>query len=113
MFDQRTTAVWRRAWVCADGRSGQEGQVVADDFSTYVMPGALDLPEVVSLACASDEATGPFGMKGVGEVAMNGPLPAVANAIAHATGVRVYRAPITPQALWQALDGPSTTENTR
>lgn len=81
----------------------RKGRVVTDDLSTYLMPGALDVPEVVSLACESDEATGPFGMKGVGEVAMNGPLPAVANAIANAAHVRLYHAPMTPQKLWQAL----------
>ena len=82
----------------------RHGQVLATDFTTYLMPGALDLPSIVSLACESEEATGPFGMKGIGEVAMNGPLPAVANALADACGVRLWQAPLTPERVWQALN---------
>lgn len=80
------------------------GQVLADDFTRYLMPGALDLPDIVSLACAANEATGPFGMKGVGEVALNGPLPAVANALADGCGIRLRQAPLTPERVWLALE---------
>jgi CO/xanthine dehydrogenase Mo-binding subunit len=81
----------------------RDGQVTASDFATYLMPGALDLPDIASFACASEETTGPFGMKGIGEVAMNGPLPAVANALADACGVRVCQATLTPEKVWRAL----------
>lgn len=79
------------------------GQVLAGDFSRYLMPGALDVPEIISLACASAEPSGPFGMKGVGEVAMNGPLPAVANALADACRIALQHAPLTPERVLQAL----------
>ncbi|MCK2088841.1 molybdopterin-dependent oxidoreductase [Thauera aromatica] len=80
------------------------GQVLAEDFSRYVMPGSLDVPEIVSLTCGSAESTGPFGMKGVGEVAMNGPLPAVANALADACGIALRDAPLTAERVLHALD---------
>lgn len=86
----------------------QEGRVMAGDFSTYLMPGALDLPEIVSIACDSDESTGPFGMKGVGEVAMNGPLPAVANAIADGCGLYLRDAPLTPEKVLLAIEESSS-----
>lgn len=82
----------------------REGRVMAGDFSTYLMPGAPDLPEIVSIACESDEATGPFGMKGIGEVAVNGPLPAVANAIADGCDVHLRDAPLTPERLLLAIE---------
>jgi hypothetical protein len=45
------------------------------------MPGAPDAPEMVTILVPTHEDTGPFGAKSVGEIAINGPAPAVANAI--------------------------------
>lgn len=54
--------------------------------------------EIISIAAQGEpEETGPFGMKGIGGVAMNGPLPAVANAVADACGVRLCHGPLTPE----------------
>ncbi|MBF0527300.1 MAG: hypothetical protein HQK56_19635, partial [Deltaproteobacteria bacterium] len=50
-----------------------------------------------------NEPTGPFGLKGVGEVAMNGPLPAVANAVAAACGGRCYSFPLTSERVLQLM----------
>ena len=50
---------------------------------------------------------GPFGAKGVGEMTANSPIPAIANAIFDAVGVRVDSLPITPEKVLrgiQALD---------
>jgi CO/xanthine dehydrogenase Mo-binding subunit len=82
----------------------RDGQVLAKDFSSYLIPGALDLPEITSIACPGDEARGPFGMKGVGEVAMNGPLPAVANALADGCKIHLRDAPLTPERVLLALE---------
>jgi CO/xanthine dehydrogenase Mo-binding subunit len=81
-----------------------EGRVRNDDLSTYLIPGALDLPDTISISCKGHEDTGPLGMKGVGEVAMNGPLPAVANAVADACGIRLCHAPLTPERVLSALE---------
>ncbi len=76
----------------------QDGMVKTPDFATYLIPGSLDIPEIISIAAQGEpEETGPFGMKGIGEVAMNGPLPAVANAVADACGVRLCHGPLTPE----------------
>jgi CO/xanthine dehydrogenase Mo-binding subunit len=82
----------------------REGRVVSDDLTTYLIPGALDLPEIVSIACPGNEATGPHGMKGVGEVAMNGPLPAIANALDDACAIRLCHAPFAPDKVLAALE---------
>lgn len=81
-----------------------EGLVRTDNFATYLIPGSMDLPDIVSLAFQVPEATGPFGLKGVGEVAMNGPLPVIANAIANACGIRLCHAPLTPERVLKALE---------
>lgn len=81
----------------------QDGAVMTPNFATYIIPGALDIPEMTSLAVEAFEESGPYGMKGVGEVAMNGPLPAIANALADACGIRLTRAPFTAERVLTAL----------
>jgi CO/xanthine dehydrogenase Mo-binding subunit len=49
--------------------------------------------------------THPYGVRGVGETPIVPPLAAVANAVAHATGVRMQALPISPPRLLAALDG--------
>jgi CO/xanthine dehydrogenase Mo-binding subunit len=84
----------------------QGGVVKTPDFATYLIPGSLDIPEIISIAAQGEpEETGPFGMKGIGEVAMNGPLPAVANAVADACGVRICHGPLTPERVLAEYNG--------
>jgi len=80
-----------------------QGRIATPDLSTYIIPGAQDIPETISLAVEADEASGPYGMKGVGEVGINGPLPAIANALANACGIAITRAPLTAERILQAL----------
>ena len=80
-----------------------EGRGLTPDLSTYIIPTALDVPEIVSERVEMHESTGPFGMKGLGELPMNGPLPAVANAVADAMGRRFLAAPISPETVLTAL----------
>ncbi len=72
------------------------------DLSTYVIPGAEDLPDIETHAVETEETTGPFGMKGIGEVGMNGPLPAIASALLR-MGLPMTRAPFTPERILTAL----------
>lgn len=80
-----------------------QGRVMTSDFSTYVLPTAADVPEIESVPVEVFEPTGPFGLKGVGEIATSGPLPAIANALADACGVRVFEYPMTPERVLAAL----------
>jgi len=79
------------------------GKSLTKDFTGYLIPGALDLPDTISIPYLGHESTGPFGLKGVGEVAMNGPLPAVANAVADACGARIFHGPLTAEKVLAAL----------
>ncbi len=81
-----------------------EGTVRSGDLATYLIPTALDLPDVISCAFQGNEESGPFGLKGVGEVALNGPLPALANGVADACGVRLRQAPLTPERVLAARE---------
>ncbi len=80
-----------------------DGKIMTPDLMTYVIPTASDLPDIDSVPVEIYEPTGPFGLKGVGEIATNGPLPAIANAVEDALDVRVFRFPLTPERILQAL----------
>ncbi|GAB6126235.1 xanthine dehydrogenase family protein molybdopterin-binding subunit [Humidesulfovibrio idahonensis] len=81
----------------------RQGQIETRDLSTYLIPTALDLPDIASLAVDAVEETGPRGLKGVGEVGLNGPAPAIAAAIADAVGARPHDLPYTPERVLAAL----------
>jgi CO/xanthine dehydrogenase Mo-binding subunit len=49
-------------------------------------------------------ANGPFGAKGIGEMTANAPIPAIANAIFDACGVRLEQMPFTPERVLRGLD---------
>jgi len=73
-------------------------------FSEYVLPGPADLPEVDSVVIEYPSVNGPYGVKGLGEMTANPPIPAIANAITDAIGVRITEIPITPEKILKALE---------
>ncbi|MEN6438524.1 MAG: xanthine dehydrogenase family protein molybdopterin-binding subunit [Syntrophobacter sp.] len=80
-----------------------EGKILNPNFTNYIIPTFLDIPEIASLPMESVEATGPFHMKGIGEVGTNGPLPAIAGAVEDAMGCRIRRSPITAESILHAM----------
>ncbi len=91
-----------------------QGRLLTPDFTTYHIPGAQDVPDIDSQIVESWEPSGPYGMKGAGEVCTNGPLPAIAGALADACGIRITRSPLTPERVLSALAGkPSRQEGGR
>jgi CO/xanthine dehydrogenase Mo-binding subunit len=72
------------------------------NLMTYLIPTALDVPDVTSIILESGEGMGPWGARGIGEPALVPTAPAIANAVFDAIGVRVTRLPITPERLWRA-----------
>jgi len=83
----------------------REGRHETGDLATYIVPTSMDLPDMVSIAVEPGEKTGPFGMKGIGEVVISGSLPAIANAFHDACGVRIMRSPFTQERVLSALTG--------
>lgn len=75
-----------------------------EDFSTYLMPGPADTPEISSVFLERPADNGPFGAKGIGEMTANAPIPAIANAIYDACGVRLEMMPFTPERVLRGLD---------
>lgn len=73
-------------------------------FSDYIIPGPADLPEIDSVVLEIPSFTGPFGVKGVGEMTANSPIPAIVNAIYDAVGVRITELPVTAEKILRALE---------
>ena len=81
-----------------------DGQLRNASLAEYKIPGFLDVPDsIVNEAVTSEQATGPFGGKGVGETATFSVSPAIANAIHDAIGVRLTELPMSPEAVWEKL----------
>jgi len=82
----------------------EDGRVLNPNFTDYVVPTALDTPEVSDIIIVEDPYRhSAFGAKGVGEPAIISIIPAITNAIHHATGIRFNTLPITPERLRAAL----------
>jgi putative selenate reductase molybdopterin-binding subunit len=89
----------------------EHGRMVHTDFQSYRIYTAADMPEIKSILVRTYEPTGPFGAKAVAEIPINGPAPAIANAIANAVGVRLRELPFTPEKVWRALNRGSKIED--
>jgi CO/xanthine dehydrogenase Mo-binding subunit len=74
-----------------------------ENLHDYLIPTAGDMPPVESILIEEPSPIGPFGAKGIGEQAVIPTAPAILNAICHATGVRMRRAPATPDRLKAAI----------
>jgi CO/xanthine dehydrogenase Mo-binding subunit/aerobic-type carbon monoxide dehydrogenase small subunit (CoxS/CutS family) len=74
-----------------------------ENLHDYLIPTCGDVPPIEVILVEDPEPLGPHGAKGVGEPALIPTAPAIFNAIAHATGVRVRHAPATPDRLRAAL----------
>jgi CO/xanthine dehydrogenase Mo-binding subunit len=82
----------------------QEGRMVNGQMTNYIMPTSMDIPPIRVCFFETCGGRGPAGAKGIGELPLDGTAPAIANAIAHATGVNITRIPITPEVLFEMLE---------
>ncbi|KAB3531648.1 molybdopterin-dependent oxidoreductase [Alkaliphilus pronyensis] len=81
----------------------QSGRIKHDRFTSYLIPTALDMPDIDKIIIEEPEATGPYGAKGIGEPVLVAVAPAILNAIYNAVGVRMKEIPVTPERLLKAL----------
>jgi len=81
----------------------EKGITQTPSLAEYLIPTALDVPEVETIMIESGGGVGPFGAKGVGEPACIPSSPAFANAVADAIGIRIYDLPVTPEKILKAL----------
>ncbi len=79
------------------------GRMRNPSFIGYRIPSIRDVPPIVTILVPTYEPTGPYGAKSVAEIAINGPLPAISNAVYDAVGIRLRRSPFTPDRVWRLL----------
>ncbi|MBI3089569.1 MAG: xanthine dehydrogenase family protein [Candidatus Tectomicrobia bacterium] len=79
------------------------GTTLNSNFLDYKFPTVLDVPEVTAHWIITEDPEGPYGAKGIAEPAIIPPAPAIANAVYHATGARVFELPLTPERVLRAL----------
>ena len=81
----------------------EKGVLAENSFMQYKIPSRLDVGKIrVEFQC-SYEPTGPFGAKSIGEIVINTPSPAIAQAVYNATGVRVRELPITAEKIYKGM----------
>lgn len=80
-----------------------KGMIMENSLMQYKIPTRVEIPNIRVGIIGSYEQTGPFGAKSVGEVVINTPAPAIAHAVANATGLRIRELPITPEKILRGL----------
>lgn len=88
---------------CEEMAYDTDGRMVNAGFGPYKIYRADEVPELEAILVQTMEASGPFGAKAIAEIPKDGVAPALRNAIADATGVRINNIPFTPERVWRAL----------
>lgn len=89
-------------WATIEEIKMKDGGYENDRLATYLIPTALDAPRIRTILVENPYSRGPFGAKGIGELPMDGPAPAVIAAIHDATGVWLDEIPATPEKVLAA-----------
>lgn len=77
----------------------EKGELAENSLMQYKIPTRMDMGKLRVEFDSSYEPTGPFGAKSIGEIVINTPAPAIAQAIYNATGLRFTELPITPEKI--------------
>jgi 4-hydroxybenzoyl-CoA reductase subunit alpha len=99
--------------IVKDADHGRAGLHNAPSLLDYRIPTSLDTPELRSLIVESLDPEGPYGAKEAGEGPLHPSIPAIANAIYDAVGVRMDALPFTPPRVWRALQDAAASPGER
>jgi CO/xanthine dehydrogenase Mo-binding subunit len=81
----------------------RDGRMANGQMTNYIMPTAADVPPIRVFFEEHPYPFGPHGAKGIGELPMDGPAPAILNAIENAIGISICETPATPEVLMDAM----------
>jgi len=90
----------------------RDGRMANSQLTNYIIPTTLDAPPIRVVMLENPYQHGPFGAKGVGEMPIDGPAPAVVNALRHA-GFDVREIPATPERIMAAPARPPAAQRLR
>ncbi|MCK4343329.1 MAG: xanthine dehydrogenase family protein [Phycisphaerae bacterium] len=94
-------------WALSEEVLLEDGAMTNTQMTNYVIPTSADLPPIRVHFEEQPSPYGPQGAKGIGELPMNGPAPAVINAVCSALGTSIDVIPLTPERLLEHLEGES------
>ncbi|HEV2620355.1 MAG TPA: molybdopterin cofactor-binding domain-containing protein, partial [Acidobacteriaceae bacterium] len=80
-----------------------DGLMRNNQMTNYIMPTSADLPPIHVYFEETPSIHGPDGAKGIGELPMDGPAPAILNAIEHATGISFTEIPLLPEDIFERM----------
>jgi CO/xanthine dehydrogenase Mo-binding subunit len=81
----------------------QNGHLANNQMTNYIMPTSADIPPIQVAFEEVPSPHGAFGAKGIGELPMDGPAPAILNAIEHATGIAFTEIPLLPEDIFERM----------
>jgi CO/xanthine dehydrogenase Mo-binding subunit len=81
----------------------QNGRMQNSQLTNYIMPTSADLPPIRVFFEEMGNVHGAFGAKGIGELPMDGPAPAIVNAVEDALKIRFDSIPLLPEDIFEAL----------
>ena len=91
-------------WALLEDVQWENGRMSNATLTDYVIPTAGDAPPVHVVFLEHPHGRAPHGVKGIGELPMDGPAPAVANALRHALGPAFPVVPMTPERVLQTIE---------
>jgi len=83
----------------------EQGSLKTRHLAEYLLPTAMDCPDIRTVLIESGNGLGPFGAKDVGEPSLTPTAAAIANAVRDAIGARVHELPITPERVFLTVHG--------
>jgi CO/xanthine dehydrogenase Mo-binding subunit len=81
----------------------RDGHLSNNQMTNYIMPTSADIPPIHVTFEEIPSRHGAFGAKGIGELPMDGPAPAILNAIEHATGIAFTEIPLLPEDIFERM----------
>lgn len=88
-----------------------KGRMQNGQMTNYIMPTSEDLPTIQIFFEELGNAHGAYGAKGIGELPMDGPAPAIVNAVGDALGVPFDFVPLLPEDIFEALASKGAAED--
>ncbi len=87
-----------------EARYTDQGHLINNSFMKYKVPTRKEVGKIDVTFVESYDPSGPYGAKSVGEIGIDTPPAAIANAIKNATGIRLNHLPMRPEDIWNALN---------
>ncbi len=82
----------------------KNGKFWNNDFTNYIIPSIMDIPKLHVEFLNREYEYGPFGVKGIGELPMDGGAPAINNAIRNAVATDLFKLPLSPEQIMEAIE---------